>query len=84
MNINLFEDMEKCLNNSGLKHIGERILGHLPFKDKVTCRLVQKSCKNILDNLAPKVGIDDLLLNRVHSKIKKLSDQPAHGPKVVP
>ena len=54
--------MEKCLNNPGLIHIGEKILGHLPFKDKVTCRLVQKSCKNILDNLAPKVGIDDLLL----------------------
>ena len=54
--------MEKCLNNPGLMHIGEKILGHLPFKDKVTCRLVQKSCKNILDNLALKVGIDDLLL----------------------
>ena len=53
--------MEKFFENSGLSHIGEKILKNLPFEDKVTCRLVQKSWKNILDKSASKVELNDLL-----------------------
>ena len=53
--------MEKFFENPGLLHIGENILKNLPFEDKVICRLVRKSWKIILDNLASKVGLNDLL-----------------------
>ena len=53
--------MEKFFENPGLSHIGEKIWKNLHFKDKVTCRLVQKSWKNIFDNLASKVKLEDLI-----------------------
>ena len=53
--------MENFFENPGLSHIGEKILKNLPFEDKVTCRLVQKSWKNILDKVASKVKLNDLL-----------------------
>ena len=53
--------MEQFFENPGLLHIGENILKNLPFKEKVICRLVRKSWKNILDKLASKTGLNDLL-----------------------
>ena len=53
--------MESFFKNPGFLHIGEKILKNLDFKNQVTCRLVQKSWKSVLDKLAPKVGVDDLL-----------------------
>ena len=53
--------MEWFFKNPGFLHIGEKILKNLDFKTQVTCRLVQKSWKSVLDKLASKVGIDDLL-----------------------
>ena len=62
--------MEKFFENPGLSHIGEKILKNLPFEDKVTCRLVQKYWKNILDKSASKVELNDLL-----QKLKKLYEE---------
>ena len=55
------ENMDTFFENSGLSHIGENILKNLPFKEKVICRLVRKSWKNILDKEALKVGLKDSL-----------------------
>ena len=53
--------MESFFKNPGFLHIGEKFLKNLDFKTQVSCRLVQKSWKSVLDKLASKVGVEDLL-----------------------
>ena len=53
--------MELFFKNPGFLHIGEKILKNLDFKTQVSCRLVQKSWKNVLDKQASKVRLEDLL-----------------------
>ena len=42
--------MEKIINNPGLQHIIENVFLNLDYKDLMVCQLVNKSCKQILDN----------------------------------
>ena len=42
--------MEQIVNNPGLQHIIENIFLNLNYKDLMTCKLVNKSCKQILNN----------------------------------
>ena len=53
--------MERFFKNPGFLHIGENILKNLDFKNQLSCRLVQKSWKSVLDKLASKVGVEDLM-----------------------
>ena len=55
------KDMESFFKNPGFLHIGEKILKNLDFKNQVSCRLVQKSWKNVLDKQASKVRLEELL-----------------------
>ena len=50
--------MEVFMENSGLRHIGEKILGNLDFKTQLSCRLVNKSWYQILENEAEKSKVD--------------------------
>ena len=42
--------MEKIINNPGLQHIIENIFMNLDYKDLMVCQLVNKSCRQTLEN----------------------------------
>ena len=42
--------MEEILQNPGLQHIAEEIFWKLSYEDLENCRLVNQSCKQILEN----------------------------------
>jgi len=42
--------MENILNNPGLRHIAENIFQNLNFEDLETCRLINRSSKQLLEN----------------------------------
>ena len=72
---------DKCFRNPGLCHIGENILKNLSFEDKLTCRLVQKSWKNILDKFKPKdqdIGLNDLLQG-LHTELELTLENFPHS-----
>ena len=54
--------MNMCIENPGLSHIGEKIIKHLDFKTKVSCRLVGKQWQLILDRIGFKSYWPDLFL----------------------
>ena len=53
--------MEILTENSGLIHIGERILKNLDLQTHLNCRWVKGSWKCILDKDASKTDLDSLL-----------------------
>ena len=53
--------MEILTENSGLIHIGERILKNLDLQTHLNCRWVKRSWKCILDIEASKNDFDSLL-----------------------
>ena len=42
--------MENIINNPGLQHLTEKILWNLNYEDMEACRLINKSCKQILED----------------------------------
>ena len=42
--------MENIINNPGLQHLAEKIFWNLNYNDLETCRLINGSCRKILDN----------------------------------
>ena len=42
--------MEEIINSPGLQHIAEEIFLNLDFKGIMTCKLINDSCKEIVDN----------------------------------
>ena len=42
--------MENIIKNPGLQHLAEKIFWNLNYKDLETCRLINGSCRKILDN----------------------------------
>ena len=50
MQIFLKKNMDQIINNPGFQHITEKILLNLDYEDFQVCKLINKSCKEILDN----------------------------------
>ena len=42
--------MENIINNPGLQHLAEKIFWNLNYEDLESCRLMNESCRKILDN----------------------------------
>ena len=55
--------MELFTENPGLSHIGERILINLDFTTQLTCRLVKRSWKYILDKEASTIDVEKFFEN---------------------
>ena len=58
--------MELFLENPGLCHIGESIFKSLDFKTQLTCRLVRKSWKDMLEKEASKINLKQLLTKSIY------------------
>ena len=73
--------MEAFMENSGLRHIGEKILRNLDFRTQLSCRLVNKSWNQILENYAEKskIRLEDLMEPIIKSMIA--SQKGANNPK---
>ena len=66
--------MNIFFENPGLSHIGKEILRSLDFKSQASCRLVCKSWKNHVDDLASKPSFKDLQqLLRKFTKARSVS-----------
>ena len=42
--------MENIINNPGLQHLTEKILWNLNYEDMEACGLINRSCKQILED----------------------------------
>ena len=73
--------MEVFMENSGLRHIGEKILRTVDFRTQLSCRLVNKSWNQILENYAEKskIGLKDLIQPIIKSMVA--SQKGANNPK---
>ena len=69
------------MENSGLHHIGEKILRTVNFRTQLSCRLVNKSWNQILENYAEKskIGLKDLIQPIIKSMVA--SQKGANNPK---
>ena len=74
--------MEAFTENPGLRHIGEKILGNLDFKTQLSCRLVNKSWYQILEDEAEKSKID--LNDMIESILQSMtpSDENRKSPRI--
>ena len=67
------EILDSFMYNPGLQHIGLQILDYLDGKTLLSCRRVNKSWKNILDN--PKIWLKQIILKGEQS-MASLEDLP--------
>ena len=67
--------MENFMENSGLLHIGERILKNVPFKTKLKCRLVKRSWNQIFEKEASKAKND---LDNLIKSLKNITINPEY------
>ena len=73
--------MEAFMENPGLRHIGEKILRNVDFKPQLSCRLVNKSWYQILEDEAEKSQMDLKDLIEPISKSMTPSDENRNGPR---
>ena len=70
--------MESVIENPGLYHIGEKILKEVDFRSMLSCRLVRKSWRDLVEKMTSVTKSSDLQ-NLFAAKAKKVKKYPFYA-----